>query len=148
MSALRGINSNTYNNIIRNTQHNFEDVCNTILYSENQKEIDIAYDAFFGQYREAILQSTKLVALSCTEDVIFKILESSVKSDENSHGKKYSPYSRLVALAKKQNTMDVMVNGNPMTYQRVIHKKFQISDLTKMLLFADTSTDEELRRTQ
>lgn len=133
-------------NIIRNTQHNFEDVCNTILYSENQKEIDIAYDAFFGQYREAILQSTKLVALSCTEDVIFKILESSAKSDENLHGKKYSPYSRLVALAKKQNTMDVMVNGNPIpiTYQRAIQKKFQIFDLNKMLLFADTSTDEEL----
>lgn len=139
---MKKIKSKTCFDDHRTAQHNLEDVCNTILYSENQKEINLAYDIFFTWYKESLIQLNYIVKLSCVEDVLFKILESSAKSEEQLSGKKYSPYSRLVSLAGQQ------ANQQKRTAKILKYSKssltYQISDLSKVLMFADVSTDEEL----
>lgn len=136
-----GIRSEEYKKVIRHSQRNFENICMTILYSDNQKEVALAYDLFFNSYKESIINASKVILLSCVEDVIFKILESTAESTEDVTGDKYSPYSRLIALAKKQETIN---KKNIRLIYRKQESTFQISNLSKMLMFADTSSDDDL----
>lgn len=141
--AQLGIVNKEYKKTIRNAQHNFEDICMTILYSDNQKEVALAYDLLFNSFKDSIIKTSNVILLSCIEDVIFKILESTAESTEDVTGNKYSPYSRLVALAKKQEA----INKNDIRLRLVYGKPertFQISNLSKMLMFADISSNDDL----
>lgn len=142
--AQLGIKSEEYKKTIRNAQRNFEDICMTILYSDNQKEVALAYDLFFNSFKDSIIKASKTILLSCVEDVIFKILESSAESAEDMTGDKYSPYSRLVALAKRQETINKNDKQLYLMYRKQLAGVYQISNLSKMLMFANISSDDDL----
>ena len=70
---MGNISKTTSNSILSNPiKERIESVCNTILYSDNIEEVSKAYDIFFTQYRQMIINAQDPINLSCVEDVIIK----------------------------------------------------------------------------
>lgn len=83
-------------------RHRFIELCNTILYSDNQQLVNRCYDTIFSDYRGYILGGHPLIKCSQFEEVILKILND----EENStmyteHGITTTPFMRYLALIKE-----------------------------------------------
>ena len=61
-------------------RHRFIELCNTILYSDNQQLVNRCYDTIFSDYRGYILSGHPVIKCSQFEEVILKILND----EENS----------------------------------------------------------------
>ena len=85
-------------------RHRFIELCNTILYSDNQQLVNRCYDILFKDYRGYILGGHPLIKCSQFEEVILKILND----EENStmyteHGITTIPFMRYLALSKESD---------------------------------------------
>ena len=83
-------------------RHRFIELCNTILYSDNQQLVNRCYDTIFSDYRGYILSGHPVIKCSQFEEVILKILND----EENStmyteHGITTTPFMRYLALIKE-----------------------------------------------
>lgn len=89
-------------------RHRFIELCNTILYSDNQQLVNRCYDTIFSDYRGYILSGHPVIKCSQFEEVILKILND----EENStmyteHGITTTPFMRYLALIKESD-MSIM----------------------------------------
>lgn len=85
-------------------RHRFIELCNTILYSDNQQLVNRCYDTIFSDYRGYILCGHPVIKCSQFEEVILKILND----EENStmyteHGITTTPFMRYLALIKESD---------------------------------------------
>lgn len=85
-------------------RHRFIELCNTILYSDNQQLVNRCYDTIFSDYRGYILSGHPVIKCSQFEEVILKILND----EENStmyteHGITTTPFMRYLALIKESD---------------------------------------------
>ena len=85
-------------------RHRFIELCNTILYSDNQQLVNRCYDTIFSDYRGYILSGHPAIKCSQFEEVILKILND----EENStmyteHGITTTPFMRYLALIKESD---------------------------------------------
>ena len=85
-------------------RHRFIELCNTILYSDNQQLVNRCYDTIFSDYRGYILGGHPVIKCSQFEEVILKILND----EENStmyteHGITTTPFMRYLALIKESD---------------------------------------------
>ena len=83
-------------------RHRFIELCNTILYSDNQQLVNKCYDIIFSDYRAYILNWHPVIKCSQFEEVILKILND----EENStmyteHGITTTPFMRYLSLIKE-----------------------------------------------
>ena len=83
-------------------RHHFIELCNTILYSDNQQLVNKCYDTLFSNYRGYILSGHPVIKCSQFEEVILKILND----EENNtmytdHGITTTPFMRFLALIKE-----------------------------------------------
>lgn len=90
-------------------RHRFIELCNTILYSDNQQLINRCYDTIFNDYRGYILAGHPLIKCSQFEEVILKILND----EENStmytkHGITTTPFMRYLALIKEADMSNML----------------------------------------
>ena len=103
---MGSINKTTSNSILSNPiKERIESVCNTILYSDNVEEVSKAYDIFFTQYRQMIINAQDPINLSCVEDVIYKILYDEIENKLETCLPKYSTFARFVAMIRDQERM-------------------------------------------
>ena len=89
-------------------RHRFIELCNTILYSDNQQLVNRCYDTIFSDYRGYILSGHPVIKCSQFEEVILKILND----EENStmyteHGITTTPFMRYLALIKEVDMSNV-----------------------------------------
>ena len=89
-------------------RHRFIELCNTILYSDNQQLVNRCYDTIFSDYRGYILCGHPVIKCSQFEEVILKILND----EENNtmytdHGITSTPFMRYLALIKESD-MSIM----------------------------------------
>jgi hypothetical protein len=139
--------SNSQKHILQET---FEEICLTILYSEDPLEIKRAYDRMFSTYKHFIISGSECVQLSCFEEVIHKILDSELHRDESEyyHGEKYPAFVRLMTIAKMQkNTKIVRKTYNYITYGTPEPRwTFPLADLESVIMsyiYKQASTDEK-----
>ena len=83
-------------------RHRFIELCNNILYSDNQQLVNKCYDTIFSDYRGYILCGHPVIKCSQFEEVILKILND----EENNtmytdHGITTTPFMRYLALIKE-----------------------------------------------
>lgn len=83
-------------------RHRFIELCNTILYSDDQQLVNRCYDTIFSDYRGYILCGHPVIKCSQFEEVILKILND----EENNtlyteHGITTTPFMRYLALIKE-----------------------------------------------
>ena len=105
-------------------RHRFIELCNTILYSDDQKLVNKCYDILFSSYRGYILNGHPAVKCSQFEEVILKILND----EENStsfieHGVSTSPFMRYLALIKEADMIDY--TGGYYAVSKSRFKKFE-----------------------
>ena len=88
--------------LVNPIKERIESVCHTILYSNDIEEVSKAYEIFFTQYRQMIINAQDPINLSCVEDVIYKILYDEIGNKLELFGLKYSPFARFVAMIRDQ----------------------------------------------
>lgn len=82
-------------------RYRFIELCNTILYSDNQQLVNRCYDMIFNDYKGYILASHPAIKCSQFEEVILKILNDEEKSSMyTEHGITTTPFMRYLALIK------------------------------------------------
>ena len=103
------LNENYPVETVNKLRHRFIELCNTILYSDNQQLVNRCYDTIFSDYRGYILSGHPVIKCSQFEEVILKILND----EENStmyteHGITTTPFMRYLALIKESDIMSNM----------------------------------------
>ena len=98
------LNENYPVETVNKLRHRFIELCNTILYSDNQQLVNRCYDTIFSDYRGYILSGHPVIKCSQFEEVILKILND----EENStmyteHGITTTPFMRYLALIKESD---------------------------------------------
>lgn len=84
-------------------------ICKTILYSDNPKNIYKAYNEFFTYLRlyvTALYRGNTFfnaMNLSCVEDVLIKIITDNDSIENLLSNEKYSPFIRLMSIMNSQN---------------------------------------------
>ena len=96
------LNENYPVEIMNKLRHRFIEVCNTILYSDDQQLVNRCYNILFTDYRGYILCGHPVIKCSQFEEVILKILND----EENNtmytdHGITTTPFMRYLALIKE-----------------------------------------------
>ena len=90
-------------------RYRFIELCNTILYSDNQQLVNRCYDMLFNDYKGYILASHPAIKCSQFEEVILKILNDEEKSSMyTEHGITITPFMRYLALIKESDIMSNM----------------------------------------
>ena len=134
------------------TQFAFMDMCNTILYSDNEVAVQKAYNNLFNAYKFAIVRGDAELQLSCLEDVVNKILQQEINKDNSYyHGEQYPAFVKLLAMIAMQNKekgmwqMRHFINFNG-RYDEMKGYYFPLMDLNRVLLSAiigELSKDEK-----
>lgn len=94
-------------------RHRFIELCNTILYSDNQQLVNRCYDTIFSDYRGYILASHPSIKCSQFEEVILKILnDEENNSMYTEHGISTTPFMRYLALIKEDDMSYKFKNKN------------------------------------
>ena len=101
-------NENYPVDLVDKMRHLLIELCNTILYSDDQQLVKRCYDILFSNYRAYILAGHPIIKCSQFEEVILKILND----EENStmytgHGINTSPFMRYLALIKEIDMMNI-----------------------------------------
>ena len=92
-------------------RYRFIELCNTILYSDNQQLVNRCYDMLFNDYKGYILASHPVIKCSQFEEVILKMLndeENSIMHTE--HGITTTPFMRYLALIKEADMIKMAQN--------------------------------------
>lgn len=87
----------------------FLEICSTILYSDDMRKVNHAYNAIFTEYRSYILSSDDIIKASIFEEVIFKLLNDEETGLFEQYGIYNSPFMRYIALIKEY---DMKINRN------------------------------------
>ena len=105
------LNENYPVEIMNKLRHRFIEVCNTILYSDDQQLVNRCYNILFTDYRGYILSWHPVIKCSQFEEVILKILndeENSIMHTE--HGITTTPFMRYLALIKEADMIKMVHN--------------------------------------
>lgn len=105
------LNENYPVETVNKLRHRFIELCNTILYSDNQQLVNRCYDTIFSDYRGYILSGHPVIKCSQFEEVILKILndeENSIMYTE--HGITTTPFMRYLALIKEADMIKMAQN--------------------------------------
>ena len=106
-------------------RHRFIELCNTILYSDDQQLVNRCYDILFKDYRGYILAGHPLIKCSQFEEVILKILDD----EENNtlyteRGITTTPFMRYLALIKEADISSMHMSN--MSYKsKLQNSKFK-----------------------
>ena len=119
------------------------EVCNTILYSTDERLVAAAYNVLFTTYKYSLQMPNKFMALSCVEDVILKILQDKFNENNYSmHGNKFSPFTRLMSIMSEgvKYTGIFSLPDSPLPFKKNIttminkDKKYSYFNLYKFVL--------------
>ena len=105
------LNENYPVEIMNKLRHRFIEVCNTILYSDDQQLVNRCYNILFADYRGYILSGHPVIKCSQFEEVILKILndeENSIMHTE--HGITTTPFMRYLSLIKEADMIKMVHN--------------------------------------
>ena len=129
----------------------FIEICNTILYSDDDAKVHKAYDMLFNVYQRHIIDGTFVASVSCFEEVIFKILNDANSNRFSKYGEKYNPFVKFLSLLRTQSgKIDVakkyFVQLPPGTSLSYSNKDIFPShaDLRRYLLMYNLNTRDEI----
>lgn len=122
------------------------EICNDILYSNNEQKIARGYDRLFGEYRHMFLHGMDAVLVSCIEEVIVKMMKDNDEMAYHNHGVKYSPVQKFMALVREQLKMYSTMTYSGKLLGEIALKKNRYKSLTTYLLiylsYCDKITDD------
>ena len=105
------LNENYPVETVNKLRHRFIELCNTILYSDDQQLVNKCYNILFTDYRGYILSGHPVIKCSQFEEVILKMLndeENSIMHTE--HGITTTPFMRYLALIKEADMIKMAQN--------------------------------------
>lgn len=125
----------------------FIEICNTILYSDDEKEVINAYNYLFGIYKRHIIVGSFASLVSCFEDVIYKILNEEESGMYKKLHEKYTPFVKFLALLREQMTLNSInkkfINANVLSKDG--YKAFPPEDLRRYLLMYNVETETDIK---
>jgi hypothetical protein len=121
----------------------FIELCYIILYSNDERKIQHAYDIIFREYRMSIINGDFCVAVSVFEEVILKILNDADNNLYEKYGVQNSPFLRFVALIKEQEERFKSSNySHPYNPYSRVQMSFRIKLKSYLLMFIDGHKDK------
>jgi len=128
-----------------NARPRLMNICYTILYSKDSKDVAKAYNMFFTQYKQMIMTNADAARISCVEDVILKVVDEGLNKDLSLLGKN-DPFLNFLVLVRDQERYSSTV-GRSRKWTPEYIKKYPLAKLKNyILLAASTTEDYEAKR--
>lgn len=130
----------------------FIEICNTILYSDDDAKVHKAYDLLFNVYKTHIINGSFAASASCFEEVVFKILNDANLNKFSKYGEKYNPFIKFLSLLRTQIAQVEAANkyisqlppGSSLRYGTQFNIPYH-ADLRRYLLMYNLNTHNEIK---